>query len=222
MKPKTNNLIYEKRFNKTEIGYKQELWCTLYKQALAQYIKPKDTVIDLGAGLCEFINSVNCRKKIAVDTGSLTRRFAKNGVQVIRKSLFSLPNTLSNKADVVMISNVLEHLKTKEEVIQALLIANRLLKKNGILLIIQPNIDLAKHCYWNFIDHTLPLNLPSLEEALNLTSFRIIKSIRKFLPLSVKEIRLPFSPLLLLIYLKLPEWMRIKAGQSFIAAMKSL
>ena len=43
------------------------LWRTLVDACFQRYVGPTDTVLDLGAGYCEFINPVRCGAKHAVD-----------------------------------------------------------------------------------------------------------------------------------------------------------
>ena len=49
--------IYNERFSAAELEGKQQLWEALYEGFFRQYIRTSDTVLDLGAGSCEFINA---------------------------------------------------------------------------------------------------------------------------------------------------------------------
>ena len=51
---------YELRFEE-DLRFKKELWRILVEDFFQAYIQPEDTVVDLGAGNCEFINAVSLR-----------------------------------------------------------------------------------------------------------------------------------------------------------------
>lgn len=210
---------YQDRFNQEENSDRHIVWKTLCGVWLQKYIKKTDCVIDFGAGYCEFLNNINCAEKIAVDINPDTKKRAKNKIVVLQTDVLSISSKWNNRVNVVFISNFLEHLQTKEEVIRVLEKAYKLLKKEGKVIILQPNIDLVKQSYWNFIDHSIALNSKSLTEALKITGFQIIEFIERFLPYTSKS-RLPKVSFLIKLYLKLPSWIRPFAGQSFVVAIK--
>jgi SAM-dependent methyltransferase len=190
-------------------------------------VRGKDTVIDIGAGYCEFINTILCGRKIAVDLNTDTKDFASKDVEVVTSSALKIPEKYNAKIDVVFMSNFLEHLESKQEVIKVLRKANQLLKVGGKILLIQPNINLVKERYWDFIDHTIPLNTNSMKEALHITGFEITTLTVRFLPYTTKSFQegrvFPswIKLLLLKIYLRIPPFMRLYAGQTFLCAVKT-
>lgn len=221
---------YQNRFSDAENKQRNIVWQTLSQFWLQRYIKKVDTVMDFGAGYCEFLNNIECREKIAIDINPDTLKKANKGIKVLQVDVLSIPRELEGKIDVIFMSNFLEHLRSKEEVIKVLEKANKLLKKNGRVLILQPNIDLIKESYWDFIDHNIPLNTKSLTEALNITGFDVKELREKFLPYTSKNrvqefisYSLPsFQASLIKLYLKLPAFLRVAAGQSFILAFKKV
>ena len=44
------------------------VWQTLWEEVFSRYLSPTDSVVDLGAGWCDFINNVQARRRIAVVT----------------------------------------------------------------------------------------------------------------------------------------------------------
>src|SRR3989344_8450311 len=96
---------YQKRFSKQDNLIRANAWEVLCKFFLQKYIKRTDTVIDFGAGYCEFINNISCKKKIAVDLNADTILYANKDVKVIKLKAKNLPSELNNKADVVLIGN---------------------------------------------------------------------------------------------------------------------
>src|SRR5262249_9060129 len=101
----------------------------------------------------------------------------------------------------------LEHLSSMEEVIAQLAVALSLLKPGGKVVILQPNIRLVGHAYWDFIDHKVPLTERSLTEAAELAGFKTHRLIKRFLPYTTKS-RVPKHPLLVRTYLTCrPAWL---------------
>src|SRR5690349_13247656 len=91
--------IYADRFDKS-VRKRDIMWKVLCHDYFQQFIKPDDTVLDLAAGYCEFINNIHCRKKIAVDLNEKTKQMAKNDVRVYQALSTRLPKELTSKVDV--------------------------------------------------------------------------------------------------------------------------
>ena len=210
---------YEIRFSTHENKQKNKMWKILCASVFQQYISNDDVVMDMGAGYCEFINNIKCGKKIAVDVNPDLGKFSNKNVEIIKSFAEDISSAFHGKINKIFMSNFLEHLNSKEEIIDVLNKANKLLKRDGEILILQPNIDLVKEKFWNFIDHKMPLNESSLREALEISNFKVEKFIRRFLPYTTKS-SYPKADILIKLYLALPQFLRPFAGQSFIAARK--
>jgi hypothetical protein len=78
--------LYRKRFSTIEYEQKNQLWRILCEHFFQKYVHPSDAVLDVGAGYCEFINHINCRHKIALDSNEETKLYADKAVQVIQAS----------------------------------------------------------------------------------------------------------------------------------------
>ena len=211
--------LYHIRFSERERKIKNALWQVLCRDFLQQFVQPQDTVVDLGAGFCEFLNNINCAKKIAVDIDPYVKNFAKKDVQVVIDNVTDLNKIASDSVDVVFVSELFEHLHNKDELIRALGEILRILKSQGTLLIICPNIRYLNAHYWDFIDHTLALNHYGLQEALQLLNFKVDKIYPRFLPYTIKA-RIPKSILLLKLYLRLPFLWKIFGKQMLVTAHK--
>lgn len=211
---------YKIRFSKEERKRKNILWRDLCSLYLQKFVDKNDIVMDVGAGYCEFINNIKCAKKIAVDTNPDTKIFANKKVIVINKSILDLGKQYNNSIDVIFVSNFLEHLNSKDDLLDVLTRINRLLKPNGKIILLQPNIDLIKEAYWDFIDHKIALNTKSMIEALTISGFKISLFVKKFLPYTTKNSVLPISTLLLRVYLLIPQIFRVFAGQSLVVGYK--
>ncbi len=82
---------------------------------------------------------------------------------------WSLP---AESVDVVFSSNFFEHLPTKQDFAHCLAEAYRVLRPQGLLIALGPNIRFCFDVYWDFVDHHLPLSDRSMVEALEIAGFR--------------------------------------------------
>ena len=213
--------LYNTRFTSFERVKKNELWRILCRDFLQKYIMPNDSVIDLGAGNCEFINNIKARKKFAVDINSDVKFKADKDVEVRIAPIKYIKNIFPSKSiDAVFMSNLLEHLDNKEEVFRLLNETFIVLKKGGRILIMQPDISLVGGQYWDFFDHKVPLTFASLTEVLLSIGYKIADFRYPFLPYSTKVRFLPLYPWLLRIYLRLRPLHYLFGKQFFICAQK--
>jgi len=212
--------LYRNRFADVSQQKRAAMWEVLCSVVLQRYVRPTDTVIDLGAGFCEFINAIRCGQKIALETNPAIRQHAAAGVRII---LGEIPGVLGQvadaAADVVFCSNFLEHLRDKEAVLTVLREVHRILVPAGRLIVIQPNIRYAYKEYWDFFDHHVPLSHGSLSEALQMTGFRIDELAPRFLPYTAKS-RVPQTAWLLRLYLVLPPAQWLFGKQMLVVARK--
>lgn len=213
------DLLYQGRFSKKEVEDKTRIWVILCKHFFQDYVSPTDTVLDLGAGYCDFINNIQCREKIAVDLNDDTQLLAHPGVRVEQARSTNMSFLADESVNVVFTSNFLEHLRTKEEALQTFNEVHRVLKKGGLFLILQPNIRLVGFEYWDFFDHHIALTEKSLIEGLHIKEFKIKRVISKFLPFTTKS-KIPQHPFLVWLYLKVPLIWRVMGKQSFLVAEK--
>lgn len=207
--------LYQCRFSELEQKKRMLFWQTLSDCFLSQFIRPTMCVVDIGAGSLEFLRSIHVRKKIAVDP-LFRSRTIKYSIACY-PSIGSLPKNLFHTADMVMLSNVLEHLSNRDEIMRTLSDIRRLLKSTGSLLIIQPTIDLVGVRYWDFFDHVTPITRSSLKEALAVAGFTVEEYIPRFLPYTTKMV-FPMPAWVLRFYLSVPWFLRPFAGQCFIRA----
>lgn len=211
--------IYATRFG-ARTDARTVLWQTLVTSYFQQFIRPTDTVLDLAAGYCEFINTVRCGTKIAVDLNPTVNTVAGPDVTVHHRASTDLPAELTGTVDVAWVSNFFEHLADSAELLATLRELRRVLKPGGRLLVLQPNIRLTGAAYWDFVDHSLPITERSLAEALSLTGFTVETMKVRFLPYTT-ESRLPISPTLIRLYLKLPPAQFLLGKQTFVVARAS-
>lgn len=209
--------MYEERFGE-DIIFRKEMYKILCKDFFQKYVPLNSVVLDVAAGYCEFINSINARKKMALDLNPDVRKFANDDVEVFISSSTKMKGIKNNSVDVVFVSNFFEHL-TRQEITETLKEIFRVLVRGGHVLILQPNIRYCYKDYWMFFDHVTPLDDRSLSEALSINGFKVVECNPRFLPYSTKGI-LPNSLWLLKLYLKLPFVHPIFGKQAFIRAQK--
>lgn len=211
--------LYGHRFEASELPKKLAIWQVLCEDFFSRYVRPTDTVVDVGAGYCEFINNIKCARRIAVDLNPDIVRFAADNVEVRNENCTELSSFASDFADVVFMSNFLEHLPNKQVVFDTLAESKRILRPGGSLLLLQPNVRLLPGEYWDFFDHHTPLTEKSLAEALVNLDMELVTIVARFLPYTTKS-RLPQSPGLVRLYLRFPLLWRLLGKQSFLVARK--
>ncbi len=214
------DVLYRRRFADVSQQRRAAMWEVLCRVVLQQYVRPADTVLDLGAGFCEFINTIRCGRKIAVDANPELPQFAAAGVETV---IGPIPDVLerfeAGSVQCVFCSNFFEHLRDKEMVLRVLDHVRRLLSRDGRLVIIQPNIRYAYKEYWDFFDHHVALSHGSLSEALAMAGFDIEVLRPRFLPYTTKS-RLPQAPWLVRLYLALPPAQWLLGKQMLVVARK--
>ncbi len=121
--------------------------------------------------------------------------------------------------DVVFTSNFLEHLPSREAIIETFTEANRCLRPGGRLICLGPNIKYVGGAYWDFFDHLVPLTERSLVEATELAGLTTETVIGRFLPYTMDGKRTP-PAIFIRAYLRLrPAW-RILGRQFLVVARK--
>jgi SAM-dependent methyltransferase len=212
--------LYESRFDASAQAEKDRIWQVLCRDFFSRYVKATDTVVDIGAGYCEFINHIDCAEKIAVDLNPDVAKRAAPGVRVINESCTQIASLPDASADCVFMSNFLEHLPSKDLVLSTLQECHRILRSGGRVIVLQPNIRFLPGEYWDFFDHHTPLTDRSLAEAVNLAGFAVTTCIPRFLPYTTKS-RLPKSPALVSLYLKVPFAWNFLGKQALVVGTKA-
>jgi SAM-dependent methyltransferase len=207
------------RFSLDEKQRKDRIWQVLCRHFFQRYVDPQSTVLDLGAGYCEFINHIVSQRRIAFDVDEHVRAHAGPGVEVVQGTSTDLRAFQDEAIDVVFASNFFEHLPSKDDLVRTLVEVHRVLRRGGKLLILQPNIRYVSGAYWDFFDHHLPLTERSLVEALEIVGFKPTEVRARFLPFTSKS-ALPQHPWLVWLYLKVPIAHRVLGGQSWIVAAR--
>lgn len=184
---------------------------------LSIYLPKDGTILDIGAGYCDFINNVNVKNKIALDYSADFKQYAKDGVKTIQSQVTNMNEVFNESVDVVFASNLLEHLSDSELVLTMSEI-KRVLKKEGRIILMQPNYRLSYKTYFDDPTHKKVFSDVSLQAFLISYGFQIELSKPRFLPFSMnsKPSVLPFLNLIVRAYLYSP--FKPFAGQMLLIA----
>lgn len=217
--------IYTQRFSEREEATRALTWEVLCRDFFQSRVPFEATVLDVGAGDGLFLRNIRCRHKIAVDLSEHARELEAEGIETHIVPATEYAHLLSAPADVVMMSNFLEHLPDKNLLLEVLAHCWEALTPNGALMILQPNIRYTGPAYWDYIDHHIALTEHSLVEALEITGYEVEELIPRFLPYTAKsglgrlasgEATKHFVKL----YLKFPIVWRFLGAQTFVLAKK--
>jgi ubiquinone/menaquinone biosynthesis C-methylase UbiE len=195
-------------------GRREVLWQTLCRHYFQRLVAPGDAVLELGCGYGDFINHIQCSRKIAVDQWAGAADYLRADVQAKIGSVVDLSAIPDGSIDFVFASNVFEHLP-QSEFADCLGEVRRVLGPGGTLNILQPNYRLCSNEYFDDYTHVSIYSDRSLCDFLRAHGLRVLECQARFLPLTIKS-RLPVSPALIRAYLASP--VKPLAKQMFVRA----
>ena len=185
---------------------------------LSKFIPRDATVVDLGAGYCDFINNIEASTKYAVDISPELQDFAAPDVKKINSEAWDLGQIKDGSIDVVHASNLFEHF-TDEELDRVMREVKRVLKPGGRLILMQPNFRYAYKSYFDDHTHKKVFTHVSLENFLVSYGFSVVYKMPKFLPYSMKgspATKVPFLSLAVRLYLLSP-WKPFAGQMLFVS-----
>ena len=208
--------LYEYRFRDVDQASRQAVW-----QEIAAYLYQRmgapTKVLDPAAGRCEFINAIPAAERWAVDTVD-HNPFRHPDVKVVIADILDaeLPAAYF---DGIFVSNFLEHLPSQEGVgaVMAKLYAST--EPGGTVAVLGPNFRYCASEYFDCADHTLPLTHVAIAEHLYAAGFEPTAVIPRFLPYSFRS-RIPASPALARIFLRVPALWRVFGKQYLVLGVK--
>jgi SAM-dependent methyltransferase len=207
--------LYAERFGGESVQ-RAKLWSVLCRQFFQRWVPVEATVLDVAAGHCEFINHIRAERRIAVDLNPDVVKCAGDAVETHVCRSDAMADIADGEIDVAFVSNFFEHI-SREAILATLIEIRRVLRPDGRLLILQPNIRFCARDYWQFFDHVTPVDDRALGEALVACGFDVVKNIPRFLPYTTKS-RLPSGSGLVSLYLRVPLAWRVLGAQAFIVA----
>jgi len=196
---------------------RQVLWSALWDYSLRHVMKDTSTLVEIGAGWCDFINNATSERRIAVDIWPGVTAAAAPEVEAHVGSAERLSFLEDASVDSVFASNLVEHL-THEQFDAMLSEAHRVLRVGGQVVLVQPNYRLAYKRYFDDFTHVSVWSDVSLADFLRSRGWTIDRAQARFMPLSVKS-RIPVSRFLIRCYLASP--LKPLAGQMLVVARKA-
>jgi SAM-dependent methyltransferase len=187
---------------------------------LKKFISSDSTVVDLGAGYCDFINNIDAKEKYAIDSSPELKNFVGSKIRSLVTFCWDLSYIKDSSIDIIHASNLLEHL-SDEELQKTINEIKRILKSEGMLIVMQPNYKYSAKKYFDDPTHKKIFTDEILQDFLISNGFNIIQKKVKFLPLSIKSRPhfIPIFPLLVRAYIYSP-WKPF-AGQMLFIAKKN-
>jgi ubiquinone/menaquinone biosynthesis C-methylase UbiE len=183
---------------------------------LQRWITPQDAVLELGAGWCDFSNTIKASRVVAMDIDETVLRAAADRVQAEVGDCTDLGRFDDGTFDVVFASNLLEHLE-RPDAERLLGEAWRVLRPQGRLILLQPNYRLNPGEYFDDFTHVAIYTDRSLRDLLTAEGWRVEAVEPRFLPLTFKS-RLSGLTFLVPLYLRSP--VRPFAGQMLVVAAR--
>ena len=178
------------------------VWKTLIELVFCKFAPANSTVLELGAGFCEFINHFPASRKYAIDLWPDFGKHANPDVHTIVGSVTDLSAIPDAAVDMVFASNLFEHL-SQEDFAACLREIKLKLSGNGVLTIMQPNYSYAYREYFDDYTHQVIWTHTSIVDFLLANGYDVKLVQPRFLPLSMKS-RLPPWPILIKLYLMSP------------------
>jgi SAM-dependent methyltransferase len=204
--------IYDSRFDVHARERKMAAWAQIVGY-LHRFIVPNQPVLDVGCDEGYFIRFVKAPERWGTDIRDM-RASLPDDIRFVASDGLALRSVLpTDHFGTVFMSNYLEHLRSREAVIEQLQVSFDLLRPGGRVIVLQPNIRYTGQAYWDFIDHHVALTERSLVEAGELSGFRTVHLIKRFLPYTTKG-KLPVDPRLVQLYLKVPLAWRVLGQQT--------
>jgi SAM-dependent methyltransferase len=214
-RPEDLRELYAQRF-RDEGEQRHDVWQVLCSRFFQRWVPTDATVLDIAAGHCEFVNNIEAGRRIAVDINPDVVVKAAPGVETFVTRSDELVGIADGSVDRVFISNFFEHVP-REVILSTLVAVRRVLRADGRLLVLQPNVRYCAKDYWMFFDHITPVDDRALVEAFHATGFDVELNVPRFLPYTTKS-RLPSGPRLVRLYLKVPLAWRVLGAQAFMVA----
>jgi SAM-dependent methyltransferase len=153
---------------------------------LSRWIAADARVLELGAGWCDFANTVQAAEVVALDADETVRRAARPGVTAVVGDCTDLAEFEDGRFDVVFASNLVEHLD-RDAATRLVDESRRVLAPGGRLILLQPNFRLAPGRYFDDYTHVSIWTDRSLGDFLQARGWTLEDVQARFLPLTLKS-----------------------------------
>jgi ubiquinone/menaquinone biosynthesis C-methylase UbiE len=207
--------LYEFRLAGVDQQARQAVWNVISPFVWRRMGAPR-RVLDPAGGRGEFVNALPDAECWLLDLVDYPERATRAGVRVVIGNVFDV-DLPAAYFDGVFASNLLEHFRSPEEVGTFLERMRRTLAPGGVLGVMGPNFKYCARDYFDCADHLLALTHVTVQEHLFAAGYSIEEVIPRFLPYSFRS-RLPASPALTRLYLRVPALWRIQGKQFLVLA----
>jgi SAM-dependent methyltransferase len=202
---------YQTRF--THDPNRKRVWQEVVRY-ISRDIVDHTSILDLGCGYGDFINTVRADRKVAVDLHDGLRGYLAQDVNFVCGDCANLAFLENESMGTVFASNLLEHLQ-RDRILTLLAEIRRVLRLGGRLILIQPNFRLCSKNYFDDYTHVTVFSDISLCNLLQAEGFDICRCTPGLLPFSMKSY-LPKHPLMVRLFLNSP--VRPLARQMYVVA----
>ena len=192
-------------YHDTRLGFdakRRTVWDSLWRYYFRHIVPADACVLDLGCGYGDFINSVQAKRRIALDQWPGFPAHVEPGIEAVVAEVTDLRAIDDDSVDFAFASNLFEHID-QENFAAALKGLSAKLTSRGELVILQPNYRYAYREYFDDYTHVAIYSHISLKDFLTAHGWEVTEVRPRFLPLTVKS-RLPVWPALIAFYLALP------------------
>ncbi len=208
--------LYEFRFRDVDQRGREAVWDEIAPYLWERMGRPR-RVLDPAGGRGEFINAVPASERWLVDVVDYAQRVVDPAVKIVIGDIFDVELPRAH-FDAVFASNLLEHFRDPEAVGAFLTRMRATLAPGGVLALMGPNFKYCAREYFDCADHLLALTHVSVQEHLFAAGYRVTEVVPRFLPFSFRS-RLPASPALVRLYLRIPLLWRLQGKQFLVLAV---
>jgi methyltransferase family protein len=205
--------LYEYRFRNVDQASRDAVWREIAR-FLSHELGNPDRVLDPGAGRREFINALTASERWTIDAVAYEGVQDDPSVHAIIGDARSV-ELPSDYFDGVLVSNLLEHFTTQEDIGGFLARMRVAMRLGGRIALLGPNFRYCPDEYFDCADHTLALTHVAIAEHLYAAGFDVARVVPRFLPYSFRS-RLPSGGLLVRAYLKMPIAWRVLGKQYLV------
>jgi ubiquinone/menaquinone biosynthesis C-methylase UbiE len=209
------NRLYEYRFRDLDQVDRLAVWGAIADDLFRRMGKPR-VVLDPACGRGEFISSVPADERWAIDQVPSDMDLTPQGIHTIVSDVFAV-DLPEHHFDGVLLSNILEHFGSAEDIQRCLAKMYQAIRPGGVVAVLGPNFKYCAKEYFDCADHALALTHISVEEHLYAAGFEILSTLPRYLPYSFRGL-LPPSQRLTSLYLRNPWAFRLLGKQFLVVA----
>jgi SAM-dependent methyltransferase len=210
--------IYRFRFKEVDPDARRVVWEEITRYLEKRFGVPQ-RLLDVACGSGEFLNASQALERWGLD--AIEHAQLASDIRFLEGNYLDL-QLPTHYFNMIVMSNILEHLGTRDAVFAFLDRAMEHLAPGGLLLIMGPNFKYSMKEYFDFADHNLILTDLSVGECLVGAGYELEAHIARFLPYSFrsKKGKIPGARYLTRLYLRIPLSWRFLGRQFLMVGRK--